>query len=390
MSRGSDDRLRVVRVIARLNVGGPARHVLAATEGLSARCRTTLVTGNVQEGETEATAWIREHRADPVRIPDLGRSLAPFADLRAMREIRRILHAEQPHVLHTHTSKAGFLGRLAARGAPVGFVVHTFHGHVFDGYFGATASRILVGVERRLARITDAIVAVSDEVAEDLIERHRIAPREKVRVIPVGIPLDRFIDASQRRGALRKELGLASDVPLVAWVGRLAEIKDVALALDVHARVRAKVPGAVLVIAGDGPQRDLVVRAAADPAAGVRFLGLRDDIAAVWADADVALLTSRNEGTPVALIEAAAARVPAVATRVGGVPSVVCDGTTGLLAPSGDAEALAGAVAALLDDAPRRQALGRAARDHVKPRFGVARMLRDLEDLYASLKPART
>ena len=373
--------LRLVRVIARLNVGGPAIHVAVTTAGLRPDVETVLATGRVDAGEAEASGLLATYDVEPVRIRGLGRSVSPLDDLRAFASLLSLLRRVRPDVVHTHTAKAGAIGRVAARLAGVPHVVHTFHGHVFEGYFGAFGSRVVVAAERALARLADRIVAVSPEVGRDLTERFRIAPRGKVDVVPVGLPLGEYLAAESRRGDLRRELRLGADVPLVSFVGRLVPVKDPALALDAWRLVRAEVPSAVLVVVGDGPLGpDL--RARGD--AGVRWLGWRRDVARVLADADLALLTSRNEGTPVALVEAAAAGLPSVATAVGGVPSVVGHGRTGLLVPGRDPAAIAAAVVELLRDAPRRSAMGAAAREAVRDRFSDARLCADLRALYAA------
>jgi glycosyltransferase involved in cell wall biosynthesis len=372
--------LRLVRVIARLNVGGPALHVVLATAGLRPEIETTLAVGRVDDDETEATDLLERFDVEAFRVESLGRSLSPVADLRAFTALRALFRRVRPDVVHTHTAKAGTLGRLAARAAGVPRVVHTFHGHVFDGYFGRVASDAAARVERSLAKRTDRIVAVSEEVAHDLVERWRIAPRDKVVVIPPGVPLDDF--ASTKRGALRRELSLPADAPLAALVGRLVPIKEPALALDAWRLVRSEIPSATLVVVGDGPLGP-ALRARGDE--GVVFLGARRDVPRILADVDLALLTSRNEGAPLALVEAAAAGVPAVATRVGGVASVVDHGATGTLVAPGDAAAVANAVVALLRDPPRRRAMGEAARCRATERWSSERMLADLRGLYAGL-----
>lgn len=372
----------MLRVIARLNVGGPALHTVLATSGLRPEVETTLAVGRVAPGEAEATDLLDRFGVTPVRVPGLGRSLSPADDLRAFASLLALMRRTRPHVVHTHTAKAGALGRAAARVAGVPRVVHTFHGHVFDGYFGRAGSRAAVLVERLLARITDRVVAVSDEVGRDLAETYRVAPRRRVSVVPVGVPLAEFLACDALRGVLRAELCVAAATPLVAFVGRLVPVKEPEVALDAWRLVRAEIPDAHLVVVGDG---DLAPALRARGDEGVLFLGWRRDLARVWADADLALLTSRNEGTPVALVEAAAAGVPAVATRVGGVPSVVEDGVTGLLVPPGDAAAIAASVVALLRAPERRALMGAAARRRAESRWTDARLLADLRALYDGL-----
>jgi glycosyltransferase involved in cell wall biosynthesis len=374
--------LRLVRVIARLNVGGPALHTVLATAGLRPGIETTLATGRVAPNETEAADLLDRFGVRPVRIPGLGRSLSPVDDVRAFASLVSLMRRVRPDVVHTHTAKAGALGRVAARVAGVPIVVHTFHGHVFEGYFGPAVSGAVVRAERTLTRFADRVVAVSDEVGRDLVERFRVTPRGKLVVVPVGLPLGELLACESRRGALRRELSLAADAAVVAFVGRLVAVKEPHVALDAWKLVRRELPNATLVVVGDG---DLAASLRARRDEGVVFLGWRRDLATILADTDLALLTSRNEGTPVALVEAAAAGVPAVATRVGGVPSVVDDGRTGVLVPAGDAAAIAAAVVALVRDEPRRRAMGAAARARAVAKWSDARLLADLRALYAGL-----
>ncbi len=376
----------VVRVIARLNVGGPARQAILLSRRLDpARFPTTLVTGIVADGEGDMLPAARQAGVDPVVLPDLGRRISPFSDLRAFLRLLAILRRTRPAIVHTHTAKAGTLGRLAACLAGVPVRVHTFHGHVLHGYFGVLGSALVRAAERVLARLTTRVVAVSLEVARDLIRRHRVVPPgRRCEFVALGLDLAPLLEVDGPRGAFRASLGLPPDVPLVGIVGRVTAVKEPRVALAVARRVLVARPDARFVFVGGG---DLLAgtRAAAKAeglAERVLFAGFRDDLPEVFADTDVALLTSRNEGTPVALIEAAAAGVPAVATRVGGVPFVVEDGRTGMLAAAGDVEGLAAGVLTYLADPARRRTDGAAARACVRERFAAERLLADVADLY--------
>lgn len=378
-------RKRVARVIARLNVGGPARQAILLGERLDPRrFETTLVTGRVDPHEGDFLPAARDRGLDPVVIDGLGRAISPLDDLKAFVSLLRLLLAERPDIVHTHTAKAGALGRVAAILAGVPVRIHTFHGHVLHGYFGRAGSALARAVERALTMLSTRVVAVSDEVRDDLTLRHRVAPRSRVDVVPLGLDLTALLACEGRQGELRRELSLSPKDALVGVVGRITAVKEPDLALEVARRVVRAEPRALILFVGGGDLAEETRRAARDSGLGdrVRFLGWRQDLDVIMADLDVALLTSRNEGTPVALIEAAAAGVPAVATRVGGVPAVVEDGVTGLLAPAGDADALADSVLALLRDPARRRGMGTAARERVRERFSAERLLRDIERLY--------
>jgi glycosyltransferase involved in cell wall biosynthesis len=342
-----------------------------------------LVTGRTDETEADMSDLAVDAGLDLEVIDDLGRRVDPVRDLRAFLAVLAAVRRHRPDVVCTHTAKAGALGRLAAFAHRVPVRVHTFHGHVFHGYFSGLGSRLVVVAERLLARITHRILAVSEEVARDLVETHRIAPAEKVAVLRLGLDLSAFL-ADPPGGALRAELGVGPDVPLLVAVGRVVPVKDHALLLEAMARLAPRVPAARLVVVGDGPcRRALEERAARPDLAGrVHFTGWRRDLPAILADADLAVLSSRNEGTPVALIEAAAAARPAVATDVGGVREVVLHETTGLLVPHGDPEAFAEACARILEDPALARRMGEAARDRVRTAHAADRLCAEVEALY--------
>ena len=367
----------VARIITRLNVGGPARQALALSKHVPG-FRTTLIAGRPTPSEGELT-----DPDVPVRYVPLVRPLRPVTDVAAFREVRRVLVAERPAIVHTHMAKAGALGRFAALTIrPRPRTVHTFHGHVLDGYFPPMLERAFITAERGLARATDVLLAVSPRVRDSLLELG-IGRFEQYRVVPLGIDLTPYLAPPVRRGELRASLGLPPDAPLVGMVGRLVPIKDGATMIDAIARV----PHAHLAVVGDGESRQELERVVEQRSLTrrVHFTGWRRDVAAVFADLDVVALSSRNEGTPVALIEALAAAKPVVATTVGGVADVVDDGVTGLLVPAGDAAALADALTRLLDDPDLRARFGASGRVRMCERFSLDRLVDEIGELYRSL-----
>jgi len=368
---------RVLRAITRLNIGGPARQALLLTHALSPEFATTLVAGApaLAEGELE------DPRVRPVRAP-LVRAPSPPNDARALAQLRRLMTSERPAIVHSHMAKAGALSRIAARtlrDRPK--IVHTFHGHVLEGYFGAAVERAFIATERALARTTDLLVAVSTEVRDDLLELG-IGRPEQWRVLPLGLDLDAHRRVADRSGVLRSRLGLGDDAVLVGLVGRLVPIKDPATTLEAIARV----PDVHLVVAGDGELRDAVAATAGD--LGIRdrvhLIGWMADVPALMADLDIVVLSSRNEGTPVALIEAAACARPVVATDVGGVRSVVADGQSGFLVPAGDHQAMATAIARLAADDDLRRVMGLHGRLRSN-RWSADRLVADVRSLYREL-----
>jgi len=322
----------------------------------------------------------------PVRTVPLVRPVSPREDVAAFRAIRAAVAETRPAIVHTHMAKAGSVGRLAVRSlrsGPRPRTVHTFHGHVLDGYFRPGVQRAFTATERWLARRTDVLVAVSTEVRDELLDLG-IGRSSQFRLIPVGLELDGFLAVSGPTGRLRSSLAIPPDAPLVGIIGRLVPIKAVDVLIDALALVP---PPTHLAVVGDGEERPrLEALAASSGLAGrVHFTGWVHDVPAAVADCDVVALTSRNEGTPVALIEALAAARPVVATAVGGVPSVVMPDRTGLLVPPDDPPAVAAAITALLTDPALAARLASTGRVHVRDTYGAGRLLRDIRALYSEL-----
>jgi glycosyltransferase involved in cell wall biosynthesis len=383
--------LRIARVLTRLNLGGPARQALASDPLLAARGHELrLFTGRPAPGEGDLFEVFRARGIDVVRVPGLARRLSPLGDLRALSALARELARFAPDVVHTHASKAGALGRRAARGLAAARV-HTFPGHVLEGYFHPALSRGLALWERHLARSTDRVVAVSHATADDLV-RLGVVEERKLVVVPPGVDLAPFLalpgpapaaPAPTGPGSLRARIGAGPEAYVVGVVGRLAEVKRPALALDVFELLVGRYPRLQLVFVGDGPERRLVERrigALGPHAARAHLVGALDDMPGVLAGLDCVLSTSRNEGLPVALIEAAAAGRPVVATDVGGVSELVVHERTGCLGREPDE--LAFALAGLLDAPGRGVELGHRARLRAAKRHAAPVLADRLEELY--------
>lgn len=372
-----DGRRTVLRLITRLNIGGPARQALLLTAALRPEWHTLLAAGTptAEEGE------LLEPGVEVIRVP-LVRPLRPATDAAAVLAARRLIATHRPDILHTHMAKAGTAGRIAARtGAGRPRTVHTFHGHVLDGYFRPTVERAFIELERVLARTTDVLVAISPEIRDELLEL-RIGRASQYRVIPLGFDLSQHLRVEGQVGRLRATVPVPADTPLIGIVGRLVPIKD----HETMLLAMRDVVGAHLLVIGDGELRQALE-------ARVRTLGLEtrvhftgwwSDIPSVMADLDVVALSSRNEGTPVSLIEAAAAGRAVVATDVGGVRSVVEDGVSGLAVPPGDPAALAAALQRLVDDPALAARMGAAGRAAVG-RFTAERLVTDVRSLYDEL-----
>jgi glycosyltransferase involved in cell wall biosynthesis len=385
------ERVRVLRLIARLNVGGPAIHATLLTERLDpARYESLLVTGTEDPREGNYLALHGKVVARLEVLPALGREISGPRDLLALGQLVRLMRRVRPHVVHTHTAKAGTLGRLAALATGVPVVVHTYHGHVFRGYFSPAKTRLFLSIERWLAPRTSRLLTVSETVRAELLALG-IGRPERTGVIPLGLDLDRFLGAEALRGQLRAELGLGAATPLVGIVARLGPIKAHEVFLDAAAALARRLPDSCFVVVGDGERREELEARAGRLGLGdrVRFLGWRRDLDRIYADVDVVALTSRNEGSPVSLIEAMAAARPVVATRVGGVPDLVEEGVTGCLVPADAPGALAESLGGLLADPERRRALGEAGKKRVYPAFSAERLVADVDRLYATLLQER-
>lgn len=385
MSAAPSGRIRVVRVIARLNIGGPAIHSTLLHERLNpARFASTLVTGTEEAGEGNYLE-LHGRTANVEIIPDLGREIRPLRDVQTLSRLVALMRRIKPHVVHTHTAKAGALGRAAAILAGVPAIVHTYHGHVLRGYFSPAKTAVYRGIERSLAWRTDRLLAVTSRVRDELIALG-VGQPSQYRAVPLGFDLAPLLAAERRRGELRAELGVG-DAPLVGIVARLVPIKAHEVFLAAAAVVRRQVPGTRFLIVGDGELRQALEQqtAALGLSDAVRFLGWRADIDRLYADIDVVALTSRNEGSPVALIEAMASGVPVVSTEVGGVADVVQHGVSGLLAPMDDADGIARHVLTLLATPELRRSMGQHGRAKVAATYDAGRLVNDIESLYEDL-----
>lgn len=379
----------MLRVIARMNIGGPAYHVSLLSGRIDReRYATVLAHGAIGAGEASFEDLAAREGCTVAPIATLGPEVQPISDLRALLDLARIVRRFRPDIVHTHTAKAGTLGRLAASIAvrPRPLVVHTYHGHVLEGHFGPAATAVYRWIERLLARVSDRLVGVSEQTVDDLV-RLGIAPRESFRVVRLGLDLERFKSVSPASGeALRREIAVDPDDLLVSCVCRLVPHKNVDLLIRAIARVRESRPKVKLMIVGDGAHRHELERlvASLELDDAVTFVGYMQDVAPVAAASDIAALTSySDEGTPVSLIEAAAAGVPAIVTDIGGCAEVVIP-ETGFVVDSQDEDAVVAALERLTDDPGLRAEMGARARLHVEG-YRVERLLADIDALYSEL-----
>jgi glycosyltransferase involved in cell wall biosynthesis len=316
-------------------------------------------------------------------IPELGREISPRSDLVTLVKLYRLMRRERPHVVHTHTAKAGFVGRIAARLAGVPVVLHTFHGHVFHGYFSPARTRLFLWIERLGARLSSRIITISPRLRDE-IAQYGVTRSERIEVIPLGFELDAFASQPRASGDFRRSLGIPVGAKLIGAVGRLVPIKNISLLLEAAALARREAPELRVVLVGDGELRaDLEAQAAAlEMTEAVVFAGWRRDLPSVYADLDAVVISSHNEGTPASLIEAMATGCPVIATRVGGVPDLIVDGETGRLVPPGNREALAVALLALFRESARTARMAELAQRRVLERYQAERLVADVDRLY--------
>ncbi len=373
----SSGRIKVMQIIARMNVGGPAVIVADLMRGLdSQRFSQVLVTGYCDENEADYLETVATD-VKATRIGGLGRSISPMADARAFLTLIATIRRERPDVVHTHTAKAGVLGRLAViLSGSKALRIHTFHGHLLHGYFAGWKVRLVIAIEKFLATKTDVLIAVGNQVKDDLLAAG-IGRKDQYQVFFPGLPAPAEIDLQ----VARRELGLDPDGIYCTFVGRLTQIKRPDRLLDVAAASAARGLNLHFLVAGEGELFESSKARAERESLPITFLGWRSDIDQLFAASDMAILTSDNEGIPLTLIQAAFAGIPIVASKVGSIADIVVDGETGFLtAPQ--AGAMASALSALVTDEDLRFELGSLGKAHAQRYFSLEKSLADHSSLY--------
>lgn len=387
---------RILRILNRLNIGGPIYNAVYLTEYLSPEFETTLAAGSYYESEGDSSYIAKERGINPVVVPNMVRPIRPIPDFKAYRFLRRLIRELKPDIVHTHGNKSGAVGRLAAAHERVPVIVHTIHGNYFQGYFSAPVLRVLLEVERYLGRKSHAIIAISQLQKRELADQFRVAPADKIRVIPNGFELGRFSeDFETKRAAFQQQYQLPKDKVLVGIVGRMVPIKNHSLFLHAFRALKEKSSQPVHgVLIGDGELRAEVEATATqlglnihpgDPDRDLTFTSWITRIDTAYPGLDILALTSDNEGTPVSLVEAQAAGLPVVSTNVGGVLETLQDNLTGFATPPGNAEAITQRLLQLVENPALRRQMGSAGQAFVHDRYGVERLVRDMGALYREL-----
>jgi glycosyltransferase involved in cell wall biosynthesis len=360
--------MRVLHVIARLNVGGTARYITQLANELPKHgIETFVATGFVQGAEVEDPS---AQSIDLIRIPSMGRSIRPIKDHLARKELDKIIAEVKPDIIHTHTFKAGYVVRMKKQSVPV---IHTFHGHLLDDpEFSGFKSKVIIEVERMLAKKSTKLVTVGRRVGAELVEQKIGQPSQFIN-IPPGVVA---VDVRPREQALENLNLQGISAPIVGWIARVTGVKNPMAAIE----VAKNIPGAHFIMAGGG---DLLEDVKASAPSNVSVIGWAN-AADLFGASDIILSTSENEGMPVALIEAQLAGKPVVATDVGSVAEVISNHETGLVTNK-NSNSIAAAVNTLILDTQKRSAMGRLAASRAQALFSVDRMINAHIELYKSI-----
>lgn len=391
---------RVLRIINRFNLGGPTYNAAYLSRYMPPEFETLLVGGEKDDSEDSSEFIVKSLGLNPIIIPEMKREIDLKNDYEAYRKMVNIIKEFKPDIVHTHASKAGTIGRLAASNMQVPAIVHTFHGHVFHSYFGKMKTVMYKNIERNLARRSSTIIAISEKQKTELCLVHRICKPEKIKVIPLGFDLSRFNEnMDEKRMQFRSRYHLEEDVIAIGIIGRIVPVKNHRLFLEAMKIVMSQTVNKLrFFIIGDGEDRlrveaiakdlqiDFVDATLSNDIKPLTFTSWIKEIDVACAGLDIIALTSLNEGTPVSLIEAQAANKPIVTTNVGGIENVVIDGVTALLSHSKtDAKQFADRLLEVTESNVRRLEMSRVGWDHVRNKFHFTRLVRDMTDLYYEL-----
>ncbi len=384
-------KVKVLRIINRFNIGGPTYNATFLTAFLGDDFETKLVGGLPDVGESDSLYILKKYNIEPVLIEEMVRLPNLASDRAAYKRLKAIIREFEPDIVHTHASKAGALGRKAAKSCRVPIIVHTFHGHVFHSYFGNIKTNLFKIIERKLAKKSDAIVAISSIQKKELIETHNICREDKVSVVPLGFDLKQFHDkAKTERARIRKEQNIEDDEVAIAIIGRLAPVKNHTFFLNVMEYVLAKTSKNVkCFIVGDGPEREFieakVILINKKHNNSIKLTSWVEDVASFNAGMDIICLTSKNEGTPVSLIEAQASGVALISTDVGGVRDIIVEEETGYVVPVNETELFSEKLLFLVENENKRQIMSQNGWKFVEEKFHYKTLVKNMTKLYDEL-----
>jgi glycosyltransferase involved in cell wall biosynthesis len=376
--------IRVMRIITHLHISGPSLQAVLLTNRLNQMGYEGLLVAGKPMGEDDSMIQLAEsYGVKTVELHNVDRSVNPLTVWRGFWQLYRIIKAEKPHVVHTHTTTAGFLGRLAARIAGVPVVLHTMHFHPFRGYYNRFRTQAFILVEWLGAHLSDSIITLSEGLRRELAETYHITERKRINVLPIGLDLQSFATTKRHQGIFRRAWNIPDNVPLVGIIGRLLPVKNHTLFLEAAKRIHSQRPDVCFVIVGDGEERERIEQQSRDLelADVVTFTGWQQEMEAIYSDLDALVICSLNEGTPIPIIEALVAGCPVVATDVGGIPELLDGGKLGKLVPSDDADALSAALLETLGQPPDTS----VARETMMRRYSIDRLAQDMDSLYRGL-----
>jgi glycosyltransferase involved in cell wall biosynthesis len=390
---------RVLRILNRLIIGGPALNATYLTKYMAPEYETMLVIGGKDDHEQDASHLTEQLGIQPVVIPEMKRAINPTADRQAYKKMKALIKEFKPDIVHTHAAKSGAIGRLAASSCKVPVIVHTFHGHVFHSYFGKLKSQAFINIERYLARKSSGIIAISDIQKTELSDMYKICPSEKINIIPLGLDLDKFrTNQEEKRQRFRAQYDIAEDEIAIGIIGRIVPVKNHSLFVAAAANTLSKTNKKLrFIIIGDGDSRPQMEQDF--KSVGIDYAYYPEDkrhthaiciswqtnVDEVLAGLDIVALTSHNEGTPVSLIEAQAAMRPLVSTRVGGVADAVLDKQSGFITEPGNAIQFAQALHTLVEDEAMRRSFGAIGITHVQKNYSYQRLVNDMSLYYDKL-----
>ncbi len=383
---------KILRVLNRFNLGGPTYNVAYLSRYLDDKYETILVGGEPEKGETDSLHILEDLGLKPIILPELKRNPNLIDDIKAYRALRKMIREHRPDIVHTHAAKAGALGRLAAIHEKVPVIVHTFHGHVFNGYFSPLITKVFIRIEKWLAKKSTAIVAISEEQKNDLTEIYKISDKEKVKIIQLGFDLQKFREnREEKRKSTREKYKLDDATLAIAIVGRLAPIKNHEMFLKVLEKVQSETNKKIhAFIVGDGLEReklkDLASKIPQSDDMKIFFTSWIHDIATFNMGMDIMCLTSKNEGTPVSLIEAQACGLPIVSTNVGGVESVVKNNETGYLVGKNDVDQFVKKLLDFIENDEKRRKMSQNGWTFVKEKYDYKTLVNNMDNLYAELR----
>ncbi len=394
---------RVLILINRLNLGGPAFHVATLTKYLSPEFEMLLVAGTKDDSEESSDYIVKNMGLNFVSLPEMHRSINPFKDYRSYRALRKMIREFKPDIVHTHAAKAGAIGRIAALHEKVPVILHTFHGHVFHSYFSPIKTKIFLAIERYLAKRTSGIIAISERQKKDLTWKYKVCHPSKMNMIPLGFDLRSFREnIPEKRELFRKKYLLEDDEIAIGIIGRLVPVKNHPLFMASAARVLTQTKKKVrFFIIGDGESRELLYREAEaldlnytnfktkPEKADLTFCSWIKDVDVAISGLDIVALSSHNEGTPVSLIEAQAGDKAVISTNVGGIENVVIKNETALLVDSNDYIDYSQQLLRLIEDDDLRHRLGSNGWEFVREKFHFTRMIKEVSLLYKQLLTKR-